>query len=113
MMRTILGSQRARLAAFFARLAIAFLPSAAANAGHFARLESNGSLDAGFSSGSGADGPVLAAAVQGDGKVLLGGSFASINGTPRTNIARLNSNGSLDLAFDPGAGVSGGTFPVV
>jgi uncharacterized delta-60 repeat protein len=38
--------------------------------------------------------------VQNDGKVVLGGTFASINGYTRHNIARLNNDGSLDLTFN-------------
>ena len=70
------------------------------------RLNTNGTVDMTFSTGSGLDGAVYAMALQADGKVLIGGSFTRINGTNRARIARLNRNGSLDLSFDPGAGVS-------
>lgn len=36
-----------------------------------------------------------------DGKIILGGEFTSIDGIKRNNIARLNSDGSVDEAFDP------------
>ncbi|HLP78441.1 MAG TPA: delta-60 repeat domain-containing protein, partial [Candidatus Paceibacterota bacterium] len=49
----------------------------------------------------GITGEVYAIAVQPDGKVLLGGSFTSLNGQPRTNLARLNGDGTLDSGFDP------------
>ena len=48
-------------------------------------------------------------AVQGDGKVLLGGFFTLLqpNGAPsattRNRIARVNSDGSLDTGFNPNA----------
>jgi uncharacterized delta-60 repeat protein len=44
---------------------------------------------------------VLAMAIQPDGKILLGGSFTSVLGVPRANIARLNVDGTLDTGFDP------------
>ncbi|MBK8037608.1 MAG: choice-of-anchor D domain-containing protein [Verrucomicrobiaceae bacterium] len=44
---------------------------------------------------------VLAMAMQPDGKMLLGGSFTSVLGVPRANIARLNVDGTLDMGFDP------------
>jgi uncharacterized delta-60 repeat protein len=69
-----------------------------------ARLNADGSLDASFALSSGADGAVRALAVQADGKVVIGGEFTTVNGTPRTRIARLNANGSLDASFDPGSG---------
>jgi uncharacterized delta-60 repeat protein len=37
--------------------------------------------------------------VQSDGKLLIGGGFTSVNGSYRNNIARLNSDGSLDTSF--------------
>ena len=54
-------------------------------------------------------GVVLNAAVQADGKVLLGGDFTTLqpNGAPspttRNRIARVNANGTLDTGFDPNA----------
>ena len=45
---------------------------------------------------------VLAMATQADGKLIIGGSFASINGVERKYLARLNSNGSLDTSLDVG-----------
>jgi uncharacterized delta-60 repeat protein len=83
------------------------------NQGYIARLNSNGSLDTNFNAGAGADGPVVALAVQPDGRILLGGGFATVNNISRANIARLNTNGSLDMVFDPGTGVSGELFSTV
>jgi uncharacterized delta-60 repeat protein len=66
-----------------------------------ARLNADGSLDANFNPN--ANGVVYAVAVQGDGKVLIGGAFTSVGGTTRNHIARLNSDGTLDTTFDPNA----------
>ena len=51
----------------------------------------------------GAVGAVYALALQPDGMTLVGGSFTQIDGQPRSRIARLNSDGSLDDTFDPNA----------
>lgn len=49
-------------------------------------------------------GPVVFAAVpQPDGKVVIGGRFTSVQGVPRSYIARLNADGSVDMGFDPKA----------
>ncbi|HEV8335703.1 MAG TPA: hypothetical protein VGR67_04725 [Candidatus Polarisedimenticolia bacterium] len=67
-----------------------------------ARLHADGSLDSTFDPGSGLNGEdagVYCGAVQRDGKVLIGGYFLGFNGTVRSNIARLNADGSLDHAF--------------
>jgi uncharacterized delta-60 repeat protein len=45
---------------------------------------------------------VFATAVQPDGKILIGGGFSSAGGIPRPNLARLNSDGTLDTAYEPG-----------
>lgn len=50
--------------------------------------------------------------VQQDGKIVIGGSFASIGGSLRRCIARLHANGTLDAAFNPRIGV-GGAVPFV
>ena len=44
-----------------------------------------------------------ATAVQPDGKILIGGIFTSVLGVTRNNIARLNTDGTLDTAFNPNA----------
>jgi uncharacterized delta-60 repeat protein len=66
-----------------------------------ARLNADGSLDTGFDPGTGANAGVQAVAVQADGKVLIGGSFITVDDVARTSIARLNVDGSLDTSFDP------------
>lgn len=48
-------------------------------------------------------GEVLAVAMQPDGAVILGGSFTSINGFGRGNIARLRPDGTLDPSWNPSA----------
>jgi uncharacterized delta-60 repeat protein len=55
-----------------------------------------------------ANGPVSVVVVQPDGKILIGGYFTTLspNGgvaVTRNHIARLNPDGTLDLAFDPNA----------
>lgn len=69
-----------------------------------ARLEEDGSVDTTFDPGTGADDAVLCLALQDDGKIVIAGYFQNIDGTPRTRIARLNSDGALDTSFDPGTG---------
>jgi uncharacterized delta-60 repeat protein len=68
-------------------------------AGHLVRLNPDGSFDAGFDIGTGADGDILFVLVQKDGKILISGSFNNVNGMPCPHIARLNADGSLDASF--------------
>jgi uncharacterized delta-60 repeat protein len=67
-----------------------------------ARLESDGSVDPEFdTSALGWIGTLTCVASQADGKTVIGGSFHQVNGMSRTNLARLNRNGSLDVSFVP------------
>jgi uncharacterized delta-60 repeat protein len=54
----------------------------------------------------GANSAVYALAPQPDGKVLLGGAFTSLDSQVRSNLARLNVDGTLDAAFNPPVGGS-------
>jgi uncharacterized repeat protein (TIGR01451 family)/uncharacterized delta-60 repeat protein len=45
-------------------------------------------------------------AMDSSGRFIIGGSFPSYNGTPRYNIARVNTDGSLDGTFNPGLGAT-------
>jgi uncharacterized delta-60 repeat protein len=63
------------------------------------RLLTNGIVDLSFNTGGGPDNAVYAVALQTDGKILLGGEFLAVDGQPRTRLARLNRNGSLDNSF--------------
>ncbi len=64
-----------------------------------ARLKKNGSLDPSFNSGTGANGTVKSIAVQPNGKIIIGGEFTSYNNEPCQQIARLNTDGTLDGSF--------------
>ncbi len=79
------------------------------NRGGVARLNPDGSLDATFNPGVGVNvgGTVKAMVLQPDGRLIISGSFNTVNATNRYNIARLNTNGTLDLTFNPGTGPNG------
>jgi len=92
-----------------------------ASRNQIARLNADGSVDTDFNPGTGVGGEALSSvrtlAVQEDGKVVIGGVFANVNGVARNHLARLNSNGSLDSSFKPnvdltGAGVLAGIYAV-
>lgn len=74
------------------------------SAGRLLRLLPNGSRDPSFSIGSGVDAIVEAILIQKDGKILITGRFTSFNGFPKSRLIRLNSDGSVDSAFNVGDG---------
>ncbi len=66
-----------------------------------ARLNNDGTPDAQFNPGTGANGPVESLQVMADGRILVGGSFSKINGIDRSDVAILSSAGALDPGFTP------------
>lgn len=52
-----------------------------------------------YSMPEGVNGTINAIAVQSDGSVVIGGEFNQVGGKPRSNVARLNADGSLDETF--------------
>lgn len=72
------------------------------------RLHPDGSRDTSFNTGTGfSGGNVIAICLQPDGKILVGGSFTSFNGAASNRIIRLMPDGSRDISFDAGNGMSG------
>ena len=65
------------------------------------RLNTDFSIDTGFTIGTGFNNTVNVVRLQSDGKILCGGAFSQFNGTSRSRICRLNSNGTLDTSFVP------------
>ncbi|MCF8254063.1 MAG: delta-60 repeat domain-containing protein, partial [Bacteroidia bacterium] len=76
------------------------------NINRIARLK-EGVLDTSFKVGTGFSDYVQCIALQADGKIIVGGNFTSYGGTNRNRIVRLNTDGSLDLSFNIGAGFNG------
>ena len=77
------------------------------------RLNADGSVDQSFGLGAGINNSVFALALQSDGRILVGGQFTQVDLTLRFNLARLNTNGSVDLSFDPGNGPNGDVNAIV
>ena len=73
------------------------------------RINTDGTIDSSLSTGSGFNNTTRAVAQQSDGKLLVGGTFTSYNGTSANRIIRLNANGSIDSTFNIGTGFSTGT----
>jgi uncharacterized delta-60 repeat protein len=72
------------------------------------RFNTDGTLDTGFNLAGTFEGAGIGAiALQSDGKIVIGGDFTTFNSISRNGIARLNTDGSLDASFNPGAGTNG------
>lgn len=69
-------------------------------AGTCARLHPDGTRDLGFQQPNVGTWTIPSAlAVLPDGRILMGGDFATVNGRARRSLARLNPDGSLDESF--------------
>lgn len=71
-------------------------------------LDTNGANVSSFAPVLQERGVVLSMALQADGRIVAGGRFSEINGTPTRNLARFNANGTLDATFTANAAVLGG-----
>src|SRR4051812_10382911 len=71
-----------------------------------------GDIDTTFNpGGAGASTTVFAVAVQPDGKIVIGGNFASYNGDAAASdfVMRLNADGTRDTTFNAGGAGANGT----
>jgi uncharacterized delta-60 repeat protein len=66
---------------------------------NIARLNSDGSVDASFNAGAGANDTVWSVAIQTNGRVLLAGQFTQVGPVRRLGMARLLTNGWVDTSF--------------
>jgi uncharacterized delta-60 repeat protein len=66
------------------------------------RLNSDGSLDSTFNTGTGPDDEVYNIAIQSDGKIIIAGYFYAYNGNDAVGIARLSADGAFDSTFSVG-----------
>jgi len=64
------------------------------------RLLPGGEPDREFSAGAGTEAGVAALAIQPDGRILVGGDFASFDNVARGGVVRLWPDGSVDETFD-------------
>lgn len=69
-----------------------------------ARLNTDGSYDSTFNIGTGFNSFVFNVSIQPNGKILVGGTFTSYNGTQLCRLIRLNTDGSIDSTFQIGSG---------
>ena len=79
------------------------------NKEYVARLNADGTLDTSFTGPDFGGGQyIYTAAIQPDGKIVIGGGFTvSSGGVTYQSIARLNQDGSLDTGFNAGTGTRG------
>ncbi|MES2474338.1 MAG: choice-of-anchor D domain-containing protein [Verrucomicrobiota bacterium] len=78
---------------------LVFVDGDGSSARRLRRLNPDGSYDTTFEPKFGRDGDFSALTVQADGKFVVGGSFNTVNGIPRSSLVRFNVDGSVDPTF--------------
>lgn len=74
--------------------------------GSIARLNTDGTIDTTFISGSGSNSTIRTISIQADKKIIIGGDFTNYNGLARNRIIRLDTNAVLDTSFHIGVGAN-------
>ena len=83
------------------------------SANNIIRLNTDGSRDTSFVTGTGFNSIVEEITIQSDGKILVGGAFQGfIQGTSANRIIRLNWDGSVDTSFVTGTGFDGAVYKI-
>lgn len=73
---------------------------------YIARINTDGTLDTSFLTGTGFSSYIYSIAIDSNGKIIAGGNFNTFNGSSTKKIARINTDGSLDASFIVGTGFS-------
>ncbi|WP_348798125.1 calcium-binding protein [Flavobacterium adhaerens] len=68
------------------------------------RINNDGSLDTSYNNTNGPNNTVHSLARQSDGKLLVGGSFTTFEGTPKRRFLRITNDGHIDTSFLSGNG---------
>ena len=71
--------------------------------GFIQKWDSTGSIDSSYNSGS-FNGEVYTSTLQPDQKIIAAGAFTTYSGSTVNRLARINTNGTLDITFNPGSG---------
>ncbi len=80
----------------------AFVSIGATQRNHVARLNADGSLDAGFDPDFGTGTvSIECILVQPDGSILVGGMLTTVGGVTRNGLVRITPGGALDTAYNP------------
>lgn len=69
---------------------------------YIVRLNTNGTIDNTFKTGTGFNGTTYGIVLQSDGKIIVTGGFTTYSGSSTNRIVRLNTDGTLDTTYKAG-----------
>ena len=73
-------------------------------ASDFVKLDPTGSIITSYNVGTKFSDIVYTSTLQSDGKLIAAGAFTTYSGSTANRLARINTDGTLDTTFNPGAG---------
>jgi uncharacterized delta-60 repeat protein len=76
------------------------------------RINTNGTRDTTFNVGGGFAGAPNAITMQSDGKFIIVGNMTNYSGSGITRILRINTDGTRDLTYDSGTGLSNSAYSI-
>jgi uncharacterized delta-60 repeat protein len=76
------------------------------------RINTNGTRDTTFNVGTGFTGTPNAVTMQSDGKFIIVGSMTNYSGSGITRIVRINTDGTRDLTYNSGTGLSNSAYSI-
>lgn len=74
------------------------------------RINTDGTRDLTYNSGTGLSNTAYSIAIQSDNKIIVGGDFATYSGSTAIRLVKINTDGTRDLSFNPGTGQNGGIY---
>lgn len=81
-----------------------FVAYSGSTSNRIVRINTNGTLDTTFVTGTGLGNNAVNANIQSDGKILVVGAFTTYSGSTNNYIVRINTNGTKDTSFTLGTG---------
>jgi len=90
----------------------AFTTYSGSSSSGIVRVNTNGTRDTTFNVGTGFTGTPYSIAMQSDGKFIVVGAMTNYSGSSITRILRINTDGTRDLSYNSGTGLSNTTYVI-
>ena len=90
----------------------AFTTYSGSSSSGIVRINTDGTRDATFVVGTGFTGTPYSIAMQSDGKFIVVGAMTNYSGSSITRILRINTDGTRDLSYNSGTGLSNTTYVI-
>ena len=87
-----------------------FTTYSGSTANRIVRINTNGTIDTTFNTGTGLGNATYNSIIQSDGKIITAGLFTTYSGSTNNYIVRINTNGTKDTTFNIGTGFNNAVY---